>query len=73
MDDPTREELRGIARTMKAIAENQDIGASDDRRDREIKSLASGRRAPVGGRAACRAGGIAQERYGARIACPGRG
>ena len=40
MDDPTREELRGIARTMKAIAENQDLGAGDDRRDREIKSLA---------------------------------
>jgi len=40
MDDPTREELRGIARTMKAIAGDQDLGASDGRRDREIKALA---------------------------------
>jgi len=40
MDDPTREELRGIARTMKAIAEDQDLSASDGQHDREIKSLA---------------------------------
>ena len=40
MDDPTREELREIARTMKAIAEDQDLDTSEDRRDREIKSLA---------------------------------
>jgi hypothetical protein len=40
MDNPTREELRAIARTMKAIAEGQDLGTGDDRRDREIKSLA---------------------------------
>ena len=39
MDNPTREEPRGIARTMKAIAEDQDLGVSD-RRDRAIKALA---------------------------------